>query len=100
MRLELDVDGAEWPKVLNLLRDDSRDYWEQDQFEILNPTPELVSNGDDQYSYNNASYVIRVRHATSTILIAGDVEEQAWIDMIESALKLRSNVLIASHHGR
>jgi beta-lactamase superfamily II metal-dependent hydrolase len=51
--------------------------------------------------YNDASYVSRVWHGrTSRLLIPGDVESKAWEDMIDAGLKLRANVLIASHHGR
>lgn len=95
-----DIDGVGWPKRLSPMRGDSRDYWREDGFEVLSPTPELVRAADDKDVYNDASYAIRVRHTTSTVLIASDVEEQGWNDMIDAGLNLRANVLVASHHGR
>jgi beta-lactamase superfamily II metal-dependent hydrolase len=68
--------------------------------EILSPTRELVAQADKADTYNDASYVLRFTHKTSRVLLASDVEEPAWQDMIEAGVSLRANVLIASHHGR
>jgi competence protein ComEC len=83
------LEGVTWPTTLGPLRGDVRDFWREDSFEILSPTAELVSAGDESDSYNDASYVIRIRHATSSVLIAGDIEEPAWKDMIEAGVGLR-----------
>jgi beta-lactamase superfamily II metal-dependent hydrolase len=82
------------------MRGDTNNYWTGDQIEVLSPTPGLVATGDKADEYNDASYVLRVTHATTKVLIAGDVEETAWNDMIAAGVPLRANVLIASHHGR
>jgi beta-lactamase superfamily II metal-dependent hydrolase len=100
-RRGVNVTDVKWPKQLSPLRGDSRDYWAQDGIEILSPTAELVRDSDAADVYNDASYVLRVSHgATSSLLLASDVEEKAWNDMIATRQSLRANVLIASHHGR
>jgi hypothetical protein len=100
-RRGVDVTDVKWPKRLSPLRGDSRDYWAQDGIEILSPTADLVRDCDSANVYNEASYVLRVSHgATSSLLLASDVEEKAWNDMIATRQPLRANVLIASHHGR
>jgi beta-lactamase superfamily II metal-dependent hydrolase len=47
------------------------------------------------------SYVLRLRHANRTVLLTGDIEEEAWRDL-EAHYKgsLKSDYLQASHHGR
>jgi len=100
-RRKLDVEGVDWPKRLEPMRDESREFWADDDIEILSPTAQLVADGDEADVYNDASYVLRVSHGpTSSLLLASDVEEKAWNDMIAAHVRLRANVLIASHHGR
>jgi competence protein ComEC len=99
-RNEMSVDGITWPKRLSPMRGETNNYWTGDQIEVLSPTADLVSSGDKADEYNDASYVLRITHATTRVLIAGDVEEPAWNDMIAAGVPLRANVLIASHHGR
>jgi beta-lactamase superfamily II metal-dependent hydrolase len=99
-RSEVSIDGVTWPTRLSPMRGDTNNYWTGDQIEVLSPTPGLVATGDKADEYNDASYVLRVTHATTKVLIAGDVEETAWNDMIAAGVPLRANVLIASHHGR
>lgn len=99
-RKGLEIDKVTWPKRLSPFRGDTGDYWSGDEIEILSPTNALVADGDAADEYNNCSYVLRIKHATTRVLIAGDVEEKAWSDMIEAGVPLRANVLVASHHGR
>jgi len=88
------------PKLLNLLRGDVNHYWVDDDIEILSPTTSLVADCDKADVYNDASYVIRVRHGQSSVLLPGDVEAKGWNDMIDAGLDLSADVLVASHHGR
>lgn len=75
-------------------------FWTEDDIEILGPTRRLVANADAKDLYNDASYVLRVQHASSQVLIPGDVEEPGWKNILDRRISLRANVLIASHHGR
>lgn len=99
-RKGLAVDDVTWPTQVKPLRGETGDYWTADQIDILSPTSQLVSDGKKADEYNDASYVLRITHATSRVLLASDIEEKAWNDMIADGVSLRANVLIASHHGR
>lgn len=88
------------PKLLNPLRGGANHYWIDDDIEILSPTAALVADCDKADQYNNASYVLRVSHGPSSVLLPGDVEDKAWNDMLAAGLDLSADVLVASHHGR
>ena len=68
--------------------------WDGVSFEILHP---------DQSSYrsrNENSCVLRISAAGSSVLLTGDVEALAEADMLISyADQLRSDILLAPHHG-
>jgi competence protein ComEC len=90
-----------WPIRLWPLRDAIGNYWTDDSIDVLSPTASLILDCDKADVFNNASYVVKVSHGPTTRLLApGDVESEAWDDMIEAGVDLRANVLIASHHGR
>lgn len=91
---------ANAPRLLNPLRGGANHYWIDDDIEILSPTLRLIADCDKADIYNDASYVVRVSHGPTTMLLPGDVEEKAWNDMIDSGLDISANVLVASHHGR
>ena len=88
------------PKLLNPLRGNALRYWIDDDIEILSPTTQLVAACDQADCYNDASYVLRINHGTSSVLLPGDVEDKAWNDMLDAGLDLSADVLVASHHGR
>jgi beta-lactamase superfamily II metal-dependent hydrolase len=92
--------GTSSMKLIRPLAEATGHYWTDDDIEILGPTAQLVDDADDKDVYNDASYVLRARHATSSVLIPGDVEGPGWDDMMDRGHNLRANVLIASHHGR
>jgi competence protein ComEC len=72
-----------------------------DNIEILSPTPALVDACNRAETSNNLSYVLRFRHANRTVLLTGDVEEDAWTDLETVYINsLKSDFLQASHHGR
>lgn len=100
MRSGSALDGVTWPKVISPMRSDSRDFWDQDSIQICSPTPDLVAAGDRADTYNDASYVLRFRHGGSSVLLASDVEDTAWNDMLQAGVLAHVKVLIASHHGR
>ncbi len=88
------------PSLLNPLRGDANHFWVDDDIEILSPTLPLVRDCDKADCYNDASYVLRINHGRSSVLLPGDVESKAWNDMIDAGFDLSANVLVASHHGR
>lgn len=100
MRKGLELEDHEWPKVIQPLRDDQRDYWRDDGIHIWSPDKELVDGADQKDLYNDASYVLRFRQDKSSVLVAGDVEEPAWQDMLAVGELCHVKVLVASHHGR
>jgi beta-lactamase superfamily II metal-dependent hydrolase len=100
VRHHYEINGISWPKRITPLRGDTGAYWSDDAIEIFSPTSALVEKADQRNVYNDASYVLRFSHATTRVLLASDVEEPAWQDMIDAGLDLRANVLVASHHGR
>lgn len=90
-----------WPRRIQPLRGQSNSYWTDDSIEILSPTRPLIADCNARDEYNDASYVLGVSHGpTSRLLLPGDVEEKGWNDMIGAGVRLRANVLVASHHGR
>ena len=48
---------------------------------------------------NDASLVVRLTHAGRSILFTGDIEEHAMRELLKEPDRLRSDVLIAPHHG-
>jgi beta-lactamase superfamily II metal-dependent hydrolase len=72
-----------------------------DGIEILSPTPALVTSCNVAKKSNDLSYVLRLSYAGTRILLTGDVEEEAWDDIVAVyGQRLNSDVLQASHHGR
>lgn len=101
LREDIAIDGVSWPTRLSPFRGETGQFWTDNSIDVLSPTPALVSSADVADTYNDASYVLKVRHGpTSSVLVASDVEEKAWSDMIAAGVNLRANVLVASHHGR
>jgi len=48
---------------------------------------------------NNDSVVLRLEVAGSVVLLAGDVEPEAQIDLLASGADVRADVLKVPHHG-
>src|SRR5262249_37505910 len=71
-----------------------------DSIEILSPSPALVASRNAAKKSNDLS-VLRVRHANRTILLTGDIEEEAWT-VLQTTYRgfLKTDYLQASHHGR
>lgn len=62
--------------------------------EVLWPHAELKIDQS-----NDASSVLRLTHADKSILFTGDIQDDAMRALLESNIDLRSDVLIAPHHG-
>jgi competence protein ComEC len=52
-----------------------------------------------EFAPNDASLVLRLRHAGRSILFTGDVQEPAMLRLLESPHLLKADVLVAPHHG-
>jgi beta-lactamase superfamily II metal-dependent hydrolase len=97
---QLRAGGLSGIRLLKPLRGDANHYWIDDDIEILSPTKQLVEECDEADVYNDASYVLRISHRPSSVLLPGDVESKGWNSMIDAGVDLSADVLVASHHGR
>lgn len=72
--------------------------WDGVDFEML--SPDLASYADKKVKDNNRSCVLRITSAYGRILLAGDMERPVEMALAESSVEtLKSDVLIAPHHG-
>jgi len=68
--------------------------WDGIQFEILHPGPGAG------WGNNNESCVLMVRSSRYSLLVPGDIEKTAELRLVsEYGNRMRSNFLIAPHHG-
>lgn len=72
--------------------------WDGVEMDMLAPEPDSYS--DDSIADNDRSCVLRVRSASGSILLAGDIERDAEAELVSSQTEaLAATVLIAPHHG-
>jgi competence protein ComEC len=72
--------------------------WDMVRFEVLYPMAE--SYEDSKLSDNNKSCVIKVTSRHGTVLLTGDIEKEAEAILLQKQkYKLKSDVIIAPHHG-
>lgn len=72
--------------------------WDGVNFEVLHP--QLESYDDLSVKDNNRSCVIKVSNAAGGLLLTGDIEKEVELDLFShNAAVLRSDVLVAPHHG-
>ena len=78
--------------------------WDKVQFEVLSPTFESYQNAN--IKDNNRSCVVKVSSQFGSLLLTGDIEKEAENALLgDAALAhfksdvLKSNVLVAPHHG-
>ncbi|WP_345243610.1 hypothetical protein [Pontibacillus salipaludis] len=90
------------PKVLNVLKGDQRDYFNEDSIKILSPTKDIIEEGNDKSKWNLISYVLLIEYAGHKIILGGDADKEVWDDLAESDEEYLKNISIlkASHHGR
>lgn len=68
--------------------------WDQVVFEIISPAL------GEMKGENNNSCVLKVTAKHGSVLLTGDIEKEAELGLLEhERLKLKSDVLIAAHHG-
>ncbi|MDL0122727.1 ComEC/Rec2 family competence protein [Halobacterium salinarum] len=102
-------DGETDCQYLQPTRGSQEQYWEDDNIEILHPSPDFVeemneeNEDEDQPEYNDISYVLKLNTRAGAILLPGDAEQDAWDTILdyrgEDVLE-DVRVLKASHHGR
>jgi len=97
---KLRVSSSE-PKAHKILRDESSDFWNQDNIEVLSPTKKLIDLAKDSEEHNHLSYVLKIQHRGISILLGGDATKDAWQDIYEhyGKDKLKADVFLAPHHG-
>lgn len=78
-----------------ILHPDAGDTFSLGEAEVTVLGPER----DDYENSNDSSIVVRVVHGSCSFLLAGDVEEEAEEDMMNSGEILQSDVYKVSHHG-
>lgn len=74
--------------------------WRWDGIEMDILAPEAGSYTDDSIADNDRSCVLRIRSASGTMLLAGDIERDAEAELVSSQhAALAATVLVAPHHG-
>ncbi len=92
---------------LTYYSNNSNPYYNQDNIEILSPTPSIVNACNENKNWNDSSYVILYTPPKAgggywKILFAGDSEDLTWEHIINNhAEKIKDiDILFAPHHGR
>ena len=67
--------------------------WEGVRFEMLHPAPGLAAR-----RRNDESCVLRVSAGGASVLLTGDIEKAAEVELLRSSA-LRADVLLVPHHG-
>jgi len=98
------------PKRLSLFSGAKGQYYNRgadgksggDGLHILAPTPELVSQSNENDDYNDCSYVILYKTGKHRILFAGDSHDNTWDHILNEHYDDVAGIdlLIAPHHGR
>ena len=108
IRYEQIREGDTSHSYINPYRRHQKNYWEQDNVQILHPSPSYIDdlNEDNEDvenpEFNNGSYVLKISHGNQAILLPGDAEEDAWDTIIDHwGIGVLEDVTIlkAAHHG-
>lgn len=71
--------------------------WDGVQFAVLWPPAKFPSRVEDKS--NNRSCVIRITSSNGGVLLTGDIERDVEQFLLDSAVKLNADMLLAPHHG-
>ncbi len=101
-------DGKITPSTrLTYFSNNSNLYYNQDNIEILSPTPSIIKACNEKGNWNDSSYVIlytppKANGGHWKILFAGDSEDLTWKHIVTNhAEKVKNiDILFAPHHGR
>ena len=90
------------PKVLNILKGEQRDFFNEDNINILSPTSEIIEEGNEKENWNLLSYIIVLEYAGHKIVLGGDADAEVWDKLAEEDGEILKDVSIlkAAHHGR
>lgn len=81
-------------------REGMRWEWKAVEFTVLSPAETLPADNIGNLSKNNSSCVLRVQHASGSLLLSGDIERKAEKTLTKKYNDmLNVDVLIAPHHG-
>ena len=116
-----EYDEADWERYMEIrngetncqyiqpTRGSQEQYWEDDNIDILHPSPDVVeelndeNENEDQPEYNDISYVLKLNTRGGAILLPGDAEQDAWEEILDEwGTEMLEDVrlLKAAHHGR
>ena len=68
-------------------------HWDGVEFRYLHPAAGQALSGND------ASCVLRVSTPTASVLLTGDIERRVEQQLVTTAATLRSDIVVAPHHG-
>jgi beta-lactamase superfamily II metal-dependent hydrolase len=104
--------GDKKPKLINVIRGNVENYWNEDKITILSPSQEMI---DDVHSskkdgtkrkpheidIDHISFALLVEVNSTKVVLGGDGKEEAWNDIYENCKVDITNchVLKAAHHG-
>ncbi|NTU46339.1 hypothetical protein HGA88_01815 [Candidatus Roizmanbacteria bacterium] len=90
------------PKVLNLERHASGEFYTGDGIYLLSSTKELKKLAEEKQNPNHLSYVLKITHKDHVVILGGDATTEVWEDIVNEFESdfLKADVLKASHHGR
>jgi beta-lactamase superfamily II metal-dependent hydrolase len=89
-------------KALENYRDETGQYWTDDDIQVLSPTIELINAGNATNHWNDMSYVLKLTHGGRSVILPGDAEQSAWDSITDQYWQgeLDCDILKAAHHGR
>ncbi len=96
-RYVLDVARRRGTKLVPLSRGQMLDFRDGVIVEVLNPPAGGLFR--TEHKDNDASIVVRVRDANTSVLLTGDAEVSAEKDMVESGMEVGADILKLGHHG-
>lgn len=67
--------------------------WDKVNFTMLSPSENKFASGNDN------SCVLKVESANGSVLLTGDIEAEAEQALVTAGTELKTDVLIAAHHG-
>ena len=91
-------DGHELLKLRHGNRCEAGQSWAWDgvKFEVLHPQ---ANNYDAVNKSNAMSCVLRISNGQQSALLPGDIESAQEVQLVDSSVELKSDVLLVPHHG-